>query len=618
MLTYCRRCPPTTRSVSLMGSWDNFKTPYGMRRDSRIGPEHWSGCHSFSDIICDGKAISGEQPRDGGLKMGGTYWYFYKLDDEIEFHNSVEPSTTQCPLLPGQLINELHVPVVLSGNRSRNDSVSSTSSERCTMNPSDKFINPRPVPKPQLSRLRTSPTLDQSPWTASSTPASSRSGRLGTSATVASEPGSANTVRRMRATKPSIESLSRSGSRANSPGSAISNGLRSAFRSFRVPRAESPDSASGDASNALERHFDRLNRKDPDSHDGRKPRSGFSSRDPSPSPLDQDLLFRKLTTSPDGSIEAVVPSSFQNHRRQRSTSREPSSLRNSLTLEDSEPPVREAAFASRQPLSALKEVASAQNTPGLMTGALLTADLEKRLPTLPNSPSSAYPPSAADGERSPRGSLDIDLLQSHFSTTTIDTSSSAASPGATSTRFSGWTQRPPTARSSMYAYSLIDEEPMSALLGDGMRTPRRDHRRKTGDITDIEDTPQQVFPRRDASLPSAISSSTVSSTTVSSLSTSPSEYTPGEEDWKEFPDSRSAARTYHQRYQLPIDDHGSEVTLKQPDQGTTVAGQQPGDQSLRLQKDESLPNTQRGYPHSSNMQHLLDELSYLGDMIHHQ
>ncbi|KAL8654786.1 MAG: hypothetical protein Q9226_003301 [Calogaya cf. arnoldii] len=48
--------------------------------------------------------------RDGALKMGGTYWYFYRLDGEIEHHDPIEPSTTTCPLLPGQEVNILEVP----------------------------------------------------------------------------------------------------------------------------------------------------------------------------------------------------------------------------------------------------------------------------------------------------------------------------------------------------------------------------------------------------------------------------------------------------------------------------------------------------------------------------
>ncbi|KAI4176538.1 MAG: hypothetical protein LQ348_005976 [Seirophora lacunosa] len=53
--------------------------------------------------------------------MGGTYWYFvrieeavsvkdYRLDGDSEQHDSDEPSTTTCPLLPGQQVNVLDVP----------------------------------------------------------------------------------------------------------------------------------------------------------------------------------------------------------------------------------------------------------------------------------------------------------------------------------------------------------------------------------------------------------------------------------------------------------------------------------------------------------------------------
>lgn len=44
--------------------------------------------------------------------MGGTYWYYYRLDGELEQHDPVEPSTTACPLLPGQQVNILEVPTL--------------------------------------------------------------------------------------------------------------------------------------------------------------------------------------------------------------------------------------------------------------------------------------------------------------------------------------------------------------------------------------------------------------------------------------------------------------------------------------------------------------------------
>lgn len=49
-----------------------------MVKDSRRGHGIWSGCHRFKDIICDGDSDIHEA-RNGGLKMGGTYWYFVRL-----------------------------------------------------------------------------------------------------------------------------------------------------------------------------------------------------------------------------------------------------------------------------------------------------------------------------------------------------------------------------------------------------------------------------------------------------------------------------------------------------------------------------------------------------------
>lgn len=51
-----------------------------MQRDRSSGNCDWRGCHSFTGIVCDGDALaSNEVKRDGGLKMGGTYWYYVCL-----------------------------------------------------------------------------------------------------------------------------------------------------------------------------------------------------------------------------------------------------------------------------------------------------------------------------------------------------------------------------------------------------------------------------------------------------------------------------------------------------------------------------------------------------------
>jgi hypothetical protein len=46
-----------------------------MERDSRRARGQWRGCYTFKDITCEGD--SGSIPkRDGGLKMGHTYYYY--------------------------------------------------------------------------------------------------------------------------------------------------------------------------------------------------------------------------------------------------------------------------------------------------------------------------------------------------------------------------------------------------------------------------------------------------------------------------------------------------------------------------------------------------------------
>lgn len=54
-----------------------------MKRDSRLGPEHWTGCYNFENILCDGNVGPSSGTRRGGLKMGGTYWYYVRLSSDI-------------------------------------------------------------------------------------------------------------------------------------------------------------------------------------------------------------------------------------------------------------------------------------------------------------------------------------------------------------------------------------------------------------------------------------------------------------------------------------------------------------------------------------------------------
>ncbi|KAH0541528.1 hypothetical protein FGG08_004003 [Glutinoglossum americanum] len=169
LFTFMLQTPPNINSAHLVGSWDNFKKRYPMEKDVRKGRGHWKGCHTFENIICDGELDVRGRKRDGGLKMGGKYWYYFELDGEIEIHNPTQPSTNSCPFLPGQPTNILDVPIETGSEHHRNHGRSSSLGQ-LTLNPADKYTQPRPAPKPKPPRLSTSPASLRrrpvSPWRA--------------------------------------------------------------------------------------------------------------------------------------------------------------------------------------------------------------------------------------------------------------------------------------------------------------------------------------------------------------------------------------------------------------------------------------------------------------------
>ncbi|KAF2104105.1 hypothetical protein NA57DRAFT_70318 [Rhizodiscina lignyota] len=146
---------PRAYSVELLGSWDNFNQAYPLTRDTRRGGGQWTGCYRFENIILDGDTQPKEGKRTGGLKMGSTYWYYYRVDGGmVETYDEAEPNTTSCPLLPGQCVNVLDVPSDGSVESAPQLSTSSSAAVQ-TLNPEDRYVNPRPAPRPKLPRLIT-------------------------------------------------------------------------------------------------------------------------------------------------------------------------------------------------------------------------------------------------------------------------------------------------------------------------------------------------------------------------------------------------------------------------------------------------------------------------------
>ncbi|OAQ62312.1 hypothetical protein VFPPC_07053 [Pochonia chlamydosporia 170] len=117
-----------------------------MKQDLRRGRGQWRGCYSFKDIISRDEPSHGTSTRNGGLRMGNTYYYYYEVDGSTEIHDPAQPSTNACPYMPGQTVNTLHVPIEQS-LRHRSVSVNSLRRESyMTMNPEARYVTPVPAP----------------------------------------------------------------------------------------------------------------------------------------------------------------------------------------------------------------------------------------------------------------------------------------------------------------------------------------------------------------------------------------------------------------------------------------------------------------------------------------
>ncbi|GAD98866.1 hypothetical protein ANI_1_1902014 [Paecilomyces variotii No. 5] len=440
LMTFLLHTPPNIRSVHLLGSWDNFSKPYAMEQDKRIGAGHWRGCHTFTNIICDGSRSSLSAGRSGGLKMGGTYWYYYVLDNDEEFYNEAEPVTTSCPFLPGQPVNVLNVPVILPDSQTthkRDRSADSCLSDNRTMNPDDKYMNPRTPPKPKLPRLRTSPQLAQgelSLWSSLLT--------LPLQAVVhrsASQPASAPSSPDLFPSKEPVRKEARSVSPPKS------RGFRDALRNWPLQRSATPhaEESRGRAAARCEN-----NRYYADEPWLLVPESGYcssncSSRQASPTNKERSspgtLPFRHHQF--DGN-DGQASLSIQDRRASRLISGNPIPFGDHLTVNTPKKNLSYCDYVELEdtscrydsPLSAStgRTPRASEETP---TPRAYHPD-EKRLPTLPNSPSSVMD-EALNALDSENAALDMDMLQSHFSDwTSADESCTEDLPERS--RFSAW------------------------------------------------------------------------------------------------------------------------------------------------------------------------------------
>ncbi|KAJ5167335.1 uncharacterized protein N7482_006116 [Penicillium canariense] len=406
LMTFLLTTNPEIRSVKLLGSWDNFSKAYAMERDRRAGPGQWRGCHTFTDIVGDGPPGSKTQWRTGGLKMGATYWYYYLLDEGVEYFSQAEPVTTKCPLLPGQPVNVLNVPIILPDSRSHGRS-SSNSSQRAdyrTMNPEDKFINPRKPPKPNLACLQTAVPHPQRPS--------------------ASNPSSTSPVSGM---------VHRSASQPNSATHRHHHAQDA--RSVSPPRARALPVARPIQEAKSPKWIDVLPRSNTVHATVRDRRNvpGIS------------LNAGGVSSSANQPEFAAAPT-IQTRRAMKANGNEAGPALHFLTV-DTRPHHRKASLsrgaAAGPTLGTVDETQAYQEALSLATTAdQVTPRIrniqEKRLPTLPNTPSSVMDEAVLAMDETDKA-MNAQVLRSHFSSLTTTTDESIHSrAGPECSRFSEW------------------------------------------------------------------------------------------------------------------------------------------------------------------------------------
>jgi hypothetical protein len=169
LVTFLFRAPPSVRTVELLGSWDNFQIPYRMHHDRLRGPTFFSGCFRMENIIFDGCELQWSKPRSGGLKQGGTYWYYYRLNYHHDACDDRHPTTTTCPLMPGQQLNVMEVPIEVTEPPTRSHSICgydvSATLDNITLHddldPANKFVAVQPPPISKVhSRCHSDVALD--------------------------------------------------------------------------------------------------------------------------------------------------------------------------------------------------------------------------------------------------------------------------------------------------------------------------------------------------------------------------------------------------------------------------------------------------------------------------
>lgn len=501
------------------------------------------------------------------------------------------------------------------------------------MNPEDKYLNPRTPPKPKLPRLKTSPPLCQQANSSWSSLLPSTFDAIHHRSV--SQPASA--------TSPQVRIIQKeTGKAARSVSPPRSRGFRAALLNLTASHPPGVDSRD---------HWDRSTARRADGYDCSAPQmarqpdgprhcipqsnssSNYSPRPTPPaggvaeSPASERPPFRRPGLD---RKDSGPPPSIQNRRASRSSSRDPSPLRNYLTLnflsgksdcsELSNPATTTTTTTTRR-LETLQETSSQQNSPMLMVNGRTSPTVDdsvtprpshvdprdKRLPTLPNSPSSVMDEVLRALDEQDR-ELDIEVLRSHFSDYTSTDGSCANSPLERS-RFSEWsTDTEMVSPASMTSSSTLNNEKQtSPTLGFELDVPPsskpRSHAPSSGPTTPT--IPETLSPTTVAD-PSPPLHPTAPSIAVSQYDRHVSGL--GIESLDQVKDNPKRHAAIFDCLDAMKDLALSPTTSRC---STTGVDSEQADGALNTPHATDMTGRRR----SSVMQDLVDELSYLGDII---
>lgn len=379
--------------------------------------------------------------------------------------------TTMCPLLPGQPVNVLHVPIVLPDNRCYRRG-SSASSEKWedyrTMKPEDKYMNPRQPPKPKpILRLKTSPSLFNHPnpsWPFNGDIYSSE--EFVHSRISQSSNATGRSKRRRRGFKT-----------ARSASPPRSRGLRAAFRYLN---GNSPErGAVGRKGGGTMAHDDSTTRQMGTQQEGWRsmPHSteNVVFEMPVPEADSRDGNGHVLRWPVCGVEDRSVSIPIQD-RRAATKSRDSSPEKKYLTLDRSPKSglsglkLETPTLPKQNPQISLAH--AEQSTISKEETTPKPPDFKfKRLPTLPNSPSSVME-EALNAIEAQYRAIDMEALCSRFSSFTMTAKPDANEAPCQVSRFSEWsTDTEALSPDSMVSSSTLNNDKQTSPASVGMSQP---------------------------------------------------------------------------------------------------------------------------------------------------